>query len=485
MSEEGTTKNVVTSSQGKKKRWYLRWWMFIIYFVVLLIIIASVSNRGVPALANFEDTVYDQEVSLQGHGVEPNAEVTVILNGEEHTKVNADGDGKFSFKLTLNEGKNTLQLAATYKDKIKKSSEKGIEYIIPEPPLEISEPSNNTETQESKITVKGKTESGVIVQILGYDVEVKEDGTFEHEVELSPGDNEIQITADNGKKKKQLVIDVKRLEEAAVAEEAEVVGEAEQDSDQPQEQAVESTIQEPAEEPKEQVQEDIQGEATPSERPERKLYRVVRVVDGDTIKVDIDGATETLRLIGMNTPETVDPRKPVECFGKEASARAKEILSGKMVALESDPTQGERDKYQRLLRYVLLEDGTNFNKLMISEGYAYEYTYNIPYKYQAEFKQAQREAEANKRGLWADGACAVKTTETPSPSPSKPKEETAPVPEPTGTTVCDCSYDRYNCGDFGTHDKAQACYNYCIQQGRGDVHGLDRNKDGSACESLP
>ncbi len=140
-----------------------------------------------------------------------------------------------------------------------------------------------------------------------------------------------------------------------------------------------------------------------------KSYEVVRVVDGDTIDVSMDGKVERLRLIGINTPETVDPRKPVECFGKEASNKAKDILSGKKVFLESDSSQGERDKYDRLLRYVFLEDGTSFNFLMIKEGYAYEYTYDLPYKYQVEFKQAQKEAETNKVGLWSD-TCNSKIT---------------------------------------------------------------------------
>lgn len=135
------------------------------------------------------------------------------------------------------------------------------------------------------------------------------------------------------------------------------------------------------------------------------VYKVVKVVDGDTLDVDIAGKTTRLRLIGIDTPEVVDPRKPVQCFGREASAKAKELLSGQSVRLESDPTQGELDKYGRTLRYVFLSDGRSFNKLMIEEGYAHEYTYNTPYKYQIEFKKAQKTAEANKKGLWADNAC--------------------------------------------------------------------------------
>jgi micrococcal nuclease len=138
---------------------------------------------------------------------------------------------------------------------------------------------------------------------------------------------------------------------------------------------------------------------------EAKFYSVVRVIDGDTLVVDFDGKNETVRLIGVNSPEVNDPRKPVECFGIEASNKAKEILTGKKVRLEADPTQGDRDKYRRLLRYVFLEDGTNFNQLMIEQGYAFEYTYHFPYRYQKEFKEAQKKAEKEGRGLWEKGSC--------------------------------------------------------------------------------
>lgn len=155
---------------------------------------------------------------------------------------------------------------------------------------------------------------------------------------------------------------------------------------------------------------------TPTPVPVTNFYTILSVTDGDTFKVSINGTTETLRMIGMDTPETVDPRKPVQCFGVEASNRAKQLLTGKKVRLEADSTQGERDKYGRLLRYAYLEDGTFFNKSMILEGYAHEYTYDTKYKYQAEFKAAQAEAQASKRGLWADNACQVVTTPTPAPT---------------------------------------------------------------------
>ena len=140
-------------------------------------------------------------------------------------------------------------------------------------------------------------------------------------------------------------------------------------------------------------------------KPTLTAEQVIRVIDGDTIKVLINNKEETIRLIGIDAPETVDPRKTVECFGKKASDKAKEILTAKPITLESDPTQGDRDKYNRLLRYVFLND-LNFNKFMISSGYAHEYTYqNNPYRYQAEFKNAQRTAREENKGLWNGSIC--------------------------------------------------------------------------------
>ncbi len=148
------------------------------------------------------------------------------------------------------------------------------------------------------------------------------------------------------------------------------------------------------------------GETAPIE-VKKIFYKVLKIVDGDTIDVEIDGKAERLRLIGINTPETVDPRRPVECFGKEASAKAVEFLSGEEVELESDPTQSDKDKYGRLLRYVRTKEGFFYNLEIIKRGYAYEYTYDTPYQYQAEFRAAQADAKSQGRGLWADGACGL------------------------------------------------------------------------------
>lgn len=139
---------------------------------------------------------------------------------------------------------------------------------------------------------------------------------------------------------------------------------------------------------------------------DRETFRVIKVIDGDTIQVLINDKKETVRLIGIDTPETVDPRREVECFGKEASDKMKSLLNDKSVVLKNDPEVSERDKYGRLLRYVFLKDDVHVNKLMIQEGYAHEYTYESnPYKYQSEFILAEKKAEKEKRGLWAEGVC--------------------------------------------------------------------------------
>ena len=144
----------------------------------------------------------------------------------------------------------------------------------------------------------------------------------------------------------------------------------------------------------------------PSEKPlPAGMYRVSKITDGDTFNVQRDTQSYTVRLIGVDTPEVVDPRRPVQCYGKDASAKLKGMLTGQAVRLESDPTQGDIDKYGRLLRYAYLADGTNINKTLIEQGYAQEYTYRIPYVQQSAFELAEQQAIAQQRGLWNPSSC--------------------------------------------------------------------------------
>ena len=137
-------------------------------------------------------------------------------------------------------------------------------------------------------------------------------------------------------------------------------------------------------------------------------YAVTRVFDGDTIEVDMNGARETIRLIGVDTPETQDPRKPVQCFGRAASDFTKELLKNQAVRLEADPLSQNRDRYDRLLRYAYLSDGRLIQAEIIRRGYGFAYT-SFPFTKSQEFTEYQREARSSNRGLWA--SCELKENE--------------------------------------------------------------------------
>ena len=129
------------------------------------------------------------------------------------------------------------------------------------------------------------------------------------------------------------------------------------------------------------------------------LYDVIRVVDGDTFVINYNGTQEKVRLIGIDTPESVHPNdeKNTE-FGDMVSNYSKQTLSGKQVKIEFDVEP--RDKYGRLLAYVYI-DGQMYNKLLLEKGYAKLATYPPNVKYVDEFTQLQKNARQNKVGLWA------------------------------------------------------------------------------------
>lgn len=137
-------------------------------------------------------------------------------------------------------------------------------------------------------------------------------------------------------------------------------------------------------------------------------WQVTRVVDGDTVEVSRSGTTLTVRLIGINTPETVAPDTPTQCFGPQATAFADARLLGRRVSLERDPTQAAVDRYGRTLAYVWLQtpDGPrSFNLQALRQGVAVEYTYDEPYLWRPEFVTAERLARRHQRGLWAQNTC--------------------------------------------------------------------------------
>lgn len=154
---------------------------------------------------------------------------------------------------------------------------------------------------------------------------------------------------------------------------------------------------------------EIQEQLVVTEPPAEKVLdqnteqtQVIKVVDGDTF--EITGGVK-VRLIGVNTPETVDPRRPAQCFGKEASNFTKHLLEGQSVRLEKDVSQ--TDKYGRLLRYVYVKnvDGTEtfVNLKLVAEGYAESSSFPPDVKHQNDFLEAQNKAVLDQKGLW--GAC--------------------------------------------------------------------------------
>jgi len=130
----------------------------------------------------------------------------------------------------------------------------------------------------------------------------------------------------------------------------------------------------------------------------QQIWRTcVIVIDGDTILLD---GNEIVRLIGIDTPETKDPKIPVQYYGREAYEFTKRLVEGKKVSLAYD--LNKKDKYGRTLAYVYLEDGTFLNAEIIKQGYGFAYRYFL-FKYFDEFKKYEIEARENEIGLWSDG----------------------------------------------------------------------------------
>lgn len=133
---------------------------------------------------------------------------------------------------------------------------------------------------------------------------------------------------------------------------------------------------------------------------DENLYNVISVVDGDTFKINYDGEEAKVRLIGIDTPESVHPDKTKNTsYGKEASNYTKNLIERKNIKLEFDVSK--TDKYGRLLAYVYLENGEMLNEKLIKEGYAQIATYPPNVKYADKFKSLQEEARKNKVGFWA------------------------------------------------------------------------------------
>lgn len=181
---------------------------------------------------------------------------------------------------------------------------------------------------------------------------------------------------------------------------------------------------------------------------------VVNIIDGDTIEVQVNGRRQTVRYIGVDTPERDEP------FYQEARAANAALVEDQTIYLVKDVS--ETDEFGRLLRYVFLEDGLFVNAELLRQGYARLVSFPPDVAELDYFQGLQRDARENGRGLWgladelgAPGICVT------------------------------CAKNAYNCSDFATQSEAQACFEFCMDQVGEDVHRLDGAGDGRVCESLP
>lgn len=204
---------------------------------------------------------------------------------------------------------------------------------------------------------------------------------------------------------------------------------------------------------------------------------VARVVDGDTVQVRVRGFDTVVRLIGIDTPETRHPSRPVECWGPQATARARALMpEGVSVRLAGDPSQDLRDRYGRLLAHVYTGDRTgaaSVNRALVAAGAARVYVYRgVPFRHVEAFRRAERAARAAGRGLWGPPCRGV----TRAPEPAR----TAPVtPAPSGR--CDPNYSGacvppyppdVDCADIGRP----------VTVVGSDPHNLDSDGNGRGCE---
>jgi endonuclease YncB( thermonuclease family) len=205
-------------------------------------------------------------------------------------------------------------------------------------------------------------------------------------------------------------------------------------------------------------------------------YRITDVVDGDTDRISVNGRSVKLRLIGIDTPETKHPSKPVQCFGEQASARAEQLLTGKTVWIEYDASQSRRDVYGRDLVYVWMDSHTMFNEVMVAEGYAHEYTYDQPYRYQQQFRAAESKAHTAGLGLWSRKTCGGNTEQAAAGAVGDAPYVAPRTATPTPT---------YSDGQlyYSSCSKVRAAGKAPLMRGQpGYRAGLDGDHNGVACQ---
>ena len=413
-----------------------KWWKALIasgFYLFAFLTILAILFPSAPTLALDKiDATNKSSVSIAGK-THSNKPVYLLKDNEIVQSTKSDSSGKFYFALNdLTDGNYTYAVEACDSEKKDKCKSENILIVVDQtPPAKpvIALPDKLPDDGEEKIAIKGVSEPNTKIIASVQDNELpatitNDRGEFEIKTGLVLGTNTINVKA------------------------IDAVGN-------------ESTV----------------GGASVSFYPSRYKAKVINVVDGDTIKIE---GSQVVRYIGIDTPETVHPSKPIQCYGKEASDKNKELVEGKEVKLEKDVS--ETDKYGRLLRYIWLGDML-VNEYLVREGYAQSSSYPPDVKYQDRFVEAQKQAREEKKGLWGD-VCNTQSTQTQqkiTTSTQTTQQTTTPVQTQTqpfnqtsGSYTCDCSK---TCSQMSSCAEAQYQLNVCGCGAR------DADKDGIACDS--
>lgn len=428
----------------------------IVYILVSLVILAVITPSS-PTLALDELKPTNRSSASITGKTRSNKPVYLLRDEGVFQSTKADSNGKFVFALNdLADGNYAYSVEACDTDKRERCTRQNTLLVIdlkPPPPPSFVIPQDLPDTSEQEVSLKGTAEPNVQV-VISVDnkelspVTASSKGEYEVKTKLHPGTNSIQVKA---------------------------VDSAGNESERVSSSVVFS--------------------------PLKYKARVVRVIDGDTIKIE---GEKVVRYIGIDTPETVHPSKPIQCYGKEASNKNRELVEGEEVMLEKDVS--EVDKYNRLLRYVWLRE-TLINEYLVREGYAQSSSYPPDVKYQERFVEAQRLARQEAKGLWGDICNSPTTASTPTVKPPSPTSSTPsnvggvsstsqptttpPVAWPTETPptvteppaapggagtayTCNCSK---TCPQMSSCEEAQYQLNVCGCKAR------DADKDGIACDS--
>lgn len=209
------------------------------------------------------------------------------------------------------------------------------------------------------------------------------------------------------------------------------------------------------------------------------LAAVAEVIDGDTIKLETG---ETVRYLGIDTPELT--HMPPDCYAQEAALMNKELVDGKTIRLIKDVRN--TDRYGRWLRYVYIDD-LLINLELVRLGYARSFSVPPDTANQDLFIESERLAREAKAGLW--GGCDEKILNiweqnTPERAETAEYQADTDMPVIEDAPECFCDYNFYDCRDFSNHNAAQGLYDCCLKKTNQDIHMIDSDGDGIACEQL-